>query len=171
LLPDFGRILRRIARRIYYFEDFSMSDTLIAIVGGEVRAVVALGYHEQEVLAWTRDPKVEQIVRVPTEVARQFLFEKWPGLEQATRATPDASTPKEEWLGPDMAEVEAMSDSELGTLLGKWAMDLCGHELENAIPIVGALSEAARRLQVSSPTDDNGLRLAQDGRDARPRNA
>jgi hypothetical protein len=64
-----------------------------------------------------------------------------------------------------------MSDSELVTLLGKWAMNLCGHELENAIPIVGALSEAATRLHGSPRTDNNGLDVAQAGRDTRPRDA
>jgi len=63
-----------------------MTDCMIAVVGGEVRAAVALGHHEQEILDWARDPRVEQIVRVPTPVARQFLFEKWPDLTEAIKS-------------------------------------------------------------------------------------
>ena len=39
--------------------------------------------HEDAVKKWLRDPNVTQILRVPVEIPRKFLFVPWPGLEAA----------------------------------------------------------------------------------------
>ncbi|MBA1159360.1 hypothetical protein [Microvirga mediterraneensis] len=75
-MSDLNEVLKRV-------ETAEKRECFIAIVGGEVRAAVAVGCHEKELVEWAADPRVEQIIRVPVEVPRQLLFEKWPGLDAA----------------------------------------------------------------------------------------
>lgn len=62
------------------------AEAAIAICGGEVRAVVVVCAHriyDETIRDWSADRRVTEIVRVPIEVARHFLFEKWPGRDAA----------------------------------------------------------------------------------------
>jgi hypothetical protein len=71
-------------------------ECMVAIYSdGEMKAAVCIlpgkPFHEDEVAEWARDPRVTQILRVPVEVPRRFLFQQWPGLE--TRRSPLSSPP------------------------------------------------------------------------------
>jgi hypothetical protein len=62
---------------------------MIAIVDGEVRcAVVDDGSAScrEAIAEWLEDRSVTELVRVPVEVARKFLFQHWPGREAAIAA-------------------------------------------------------------------------------------
>ena len=59
---------------------------MIGIGAGRVRSVVSLsdGRLLAETLSeWSANPECEEIICVPIDVARVFLFEPWPGLKAA----------------------------------------------------------------------------------------
>ena len=41
--------------------------------------------HDATVAEWAADPDFRELHRVPVEVARRFLFEQWPGRDEACR--------------------------------------------------------------------------------------
>jgi hypothetical protein len=73
-----------------------MNGCLIAIKDGEVCCAVAddgsVSYRET-FAEWLEDRSVTEIVRVPVEVARKFLFQTWVGREAAIAAANLATEP------------------------------------------------------------------------------
>jgi hypothetical protein len=66
----------------------------IAVCSDEVKCAVATEdekYFRTVVAEWSEDPNITEIVRVPLEVARRFLFEKWPGRDAAIAAVAESS--------------------------------------------------------------------------------
>lgn len=66
-----------------------MADCVMAIYNnGKALSVVTWDCVDRnEVVAeWTADPDFRELVRVPVEVAREFLFKDWPGRDEAIRA-------------------------------------------------------------------------------------
>lgn len=61
------------------------ANCMVAIVNGEVRAAVAMNASTfgDTLAEWAADPQVSELIKVPVEVARRFLFEAWPGRAEA----------------------------------------------------------------------------------------
>lgn len=61
-------------------------DCFIGIVGGEVKCAVSASDPKivsKAVSEWMSREPFPNIIRVPTEVARAYLFRPWPGLDAA----------------------------------------------------------------------------------------
>ncbi len=68
-----------------------MNDCFLGIVRGEARCAVVADEStacREAIAEWSADSRVTELVRVPVEVARQFLFKPWPGREAAIASLP-----------------------------------------------------------------------------------
>lgn len=65
-----------------------MSECIIAISDGIVVAVAVMPHHDEDIVEWSLDPTVQEIIKVPGPVAMHYLAKPWPGREEALRTAP-----------------------------------------------------------------------------------